>query len=98
MVHLIGLRKTSFIALAIAFSIISILLLSKVPATEVTNANLSTLNPNSWPAFHHDEAHTGYSTSEGPTSNKTLWVFATGGSVETSPAVADGKVYFGSDD
>jgi outer membrane protein assembly factor BamB len=51
-----------------------------------------------WPMFNHDLAHTGYSTSTAPTNNLTLWTFTTGGAVETSPAVVDGMVYFGSDD
>lgn len=51
-----------------------------------------------WPMFNHDLAHTGYSTSTAPTSNHILWTFTTGGAVETSPAVVDGIVYFGSDD
>jgi outer membrane protein assembly factor BamB len=51
-----------------------------------------------WPMINHDLAHTGYSTSTAPTTNQTLWVFTTGGAVETSPAVVNGIVYIGSDD
>ena len=50
----------------------------------------------SWPMFHNDLAHTGYSTNTGPTSNQTLWVFSTNGQVWSSPIVANGVVYFGS--
>jgi len=51
------------------------------------------------PMFHHDTAHTGYSTSTGPLTNKTLWIFPTGNSIEyISPAVVNGVVYVGSDD
>jgi len=50
-----------------------------------------------WPSFHHDLRHTGYSTSEAPDDNHTLWSYHTGGNVESSPAVADGKVYVGSE-
>ncbi|HTY75456.1 MAG TPA: PQQ-binding-like beta-propeller repeat protein [Candidatus Nanoarchaeia archaeon] len=51
-----------------------------------------------WSMFNHDLAHTGYSTSSAPATNQTLWTFTTGGAIETSPAVVDGTVYFGSDD
>jgi hypothetical protein len=51
-----------------------------------------------WPMFHHDLTHTGYSTSKAPKTNQTLWNFATGSVVWSSPAVADGKVYVGSYD
>ena len=50
----------------------------------------------SWPMFHYDLAHTGYSTNTGPTSNQTLWIFPTNGKVWSSPVVANGVVYFGS--
>jgi outer membrane protein assembly factor BamB len=48
--------------------------------------------------FHHDLVHTGYSTSTAPSTNQTLWNYTTVGSVESSPAVAGGVVYVGSDD
>ncbi len=51
-----------------------------------------------WPMFRHDLSHTGYSTSTAPNTNQTLWKYTTTGSVRSSPAVADGKVYVGSVD
>ena len=51
-----------------------------------------------WPMFHNNLHHTGYSESPAPSSNQTLWSYATGGYVFSSPAVADGKVYVGSKD
>jgi len=52
-----------------------------------------------WPMFHHDLNHTGYSTSKAPKTNQTLWTYTTGRKIwSSSPAVADGKVYVGSDD
>jgi len=51
-----------------------------------------------WTMFHHDQAHTGYSTSTAPNTNSTIWSYTTGGAVFSSPAVANGKVYFGSYD
>jgi glucose dehydrogenase len=46
--------------------------------------------------FHHDLAHTGYSTSKAPKTNQTLWTYAIGGYV-SSPAVVDGRVFVGTD-
>jgi outer membrane protein assembly factor BamB len=51
-----------------------------------------------WPMFHHGLTHTGYSTSTAPNTNQILWSYTTGGYVDSSPAVADGKVYVGSRD
>jgi hypothetical protein len=51
-----------------------------------------------WPMFRHDLNHTGYSTSTAPNTNHTIWTYTTGGFVSSSPAVADDRVYVGSDD
>jgi len=50
----------------------------------------------SWPMFHNNLGHTGYSESPAPATNKTQWTYTTGDGVYSSPAVADGKVYVGS--
>ena len=52
----------------------------------------------SWPMFHADPKHTGYSRSPAPGTNQTRWNCTTGDAVYSSPAVADGRVYVGSDD
>ncbi len=49
-----------------------------------------------WPMFHHDLNHTGYSTSIAPNTNQVSWSYRTGHGMNSSPAVADGKVYVGS--
>jgi outer membrane protein assembly factor BamB len=49
----------------------------------------------SWPMFHNDLAHSGYSESAGPLTNQTLWKYQAGSGIESSPAVVDGVVYFG---
>jgi outer membrane protein assembly factor BamB len=51
-----------------------------------------------WSMLHHDPTHTGYSTSTAPNTNQTRWIYTTGGSVESSPAVANGTVFVGSND
>lgn len=59
-----------------------------------------------WPQFRHDANHLGvqtYETSITPSNVAKLghnykWAYETGGDVESTPAVADGMVYVGSDD
>jgi len=51
-----------------------------------------------WPMFRHDLNHTGHSTSTAPGANSTIWDYTTGWYVFSSPAVADGKVFVGSQD
>ena len=46
-----------------------------------------------WSMFHHDADHTGYTTSNGPLTNSTLWTFKTINSVESGIAVVNGYVY-----
>jgi outer membrane protein assembly factor BamB len=51
-----------------------------------------------WPMFHNYLTHTGYSTSTAPNTNQTVWNYATGSYVTSSPAVVDGVVFVGSGD
>lgn len=51
-----------------------------------------------WPMFHHDLRHSGYSTTEAPSTNNVLWNYTTGGGVISSPSVVDDRIYVGSDD
>lgn len=51
-----------------------------------------------WPMFHHDVLHNGYSTTKTPINNVTLWSYATGWPVLSSPAVVNNVVYVGSCD
>ena len=51
-----------------------------------------------WLMFRHDLSHSGYSTSTAPQTNNTIWNYATGGSIWSSPAIVDNKVYVGSND
>ena len=46
-----------------------------------------------WPMFCYDAQRIGYSTSNAPTTNQTLWTNMVGGGAGSHPAVADGKVY-----
>ncbi|MGB7531465.1 MAG: PQQ-binding-like beta-propeller repeat protein [Halobacteriota archaeon] len=51
-----------------------------------------------WPMFHHDARHTGYTDDTIPDNLELLWSYETGNCVDSSPAVANGKVFVGSDD
>jgi len=49
-----------------------------------------------WSMFRHNPSHTGYTDSPAPRTNQTQWTYTTDYYVTSSPAVANGKVYFGS--
>ena len=75
--------------------ILVILCLSAVsPLVILVNAQQGS----SWPMFHSDPAHTGYTSGSGPTTNHTLWVYKTEGRIWSSPAVSNGVVYIASFD
>ncbi|MHC5002367.1 MAG: outer membrane protein assembly factor BamB family protein [Planctomycetota bacterium] len=54
--------------------------------------------PDGWPIFRGDRALRGRASGTLPDEPALLWTFETGGSIASSPAVADGRVYVGSDD
>ncbi len=55
--------------------------------------------PGEWTMFRHDLAHSGSAEPGGPLPQGVLkWVFSTGAPIHSSPAVANGVVYFGSQD
>src|SRR5258708_12433647 len=55
--------------------------------------------PQQAPTFRGDAAHTGVFPPSGATEfHKIKWQFQTGGQILSSPVVADGVVYFGSND
>ena len=52
----------------------------------------------SWPIFRGDAALSGVAAGRLPEQPELLWTFEAGGAITSSPVVADGAVYFGSDD
>ena len=60
------------------------------PATTFVHA----AEDHAWPTFRHDSAHTGFSPSAGPETNKTIWTHSVGG--VSSPVVYGGKVFIAS--
>ncbi|MCW4007592.1 MAG: PQQ-binding-like beta-propeller repeat protein [Candidatus Bathyarchaeota archaeon] len=51
-----------------------------------------------WPMFRANAARTGYAEADAPDSNQLFWRFKTGGAVTSSPTVAEGVVYFSSEE
>ena len=51
-----------------------------------------------WPMYRGDPALTGISTSTLPSKPALVWSFKSGGPVRSSPVIATGKVFVGSDD
>ncbi|MFH1101423.1 MAG: DUF2341 domain-containing protein [Methanobacteriota archaeon] len=49
-----------------------------------------------WSMFHHDQYHSGYSTSTAPETNTVIWNYSAIISIYSSPATVNNKVYFGS--
>ncbi|HYB92601.1 MAG TPA: PQQ-binding-like beta-propeller repeat protein, partial [archaeon] len=89
----------------LVFTLVLVLSLGLLHSTSKAIAVPTTVNgfttgpsSNDWTMFHHDLTHTGYSTSTAPKTNNTLWKYATGGIVFSSPAVSGGRIYIGSED
>ena len=57
----------------------------------------STISVSSWPMWRADAAHSS-TAQEGPSNLTLAWKFTTNGAVISSPSVADGIVYVGSQD
>ncbi|XGI83519.1 PQQ-binding-like beta-propeller repeat protein [Halorutilales archaeon Cl-col2-1] len=55
-------------------------------------------DPSAWSQFQHDAANTGYISYGTEDSLTDTWSYPTRGSLVSSPAVADGRVFFGSKD
>jgi len=56
-------------------------------------------SPGNWPTFRDNIQHTGYNSGNAPHKlSELMWKFKTEDDVVSSPAVADGMVFFGSHD
>jgi outer membrane protein assembly factor BamB len=55
------------------------------------------IGTSTWPMWRHDPAHSAIGQS-GPANLTLRWKFTTGGAVVSSPSIADGIAYFGSQD
>jgi outer membrane protein assembly factor BamB len=52
-------------------------------------------DPDNWPMFRHDLQHTGYSSSTAPDKAEVKWFYNTTMEVDSSPAVANGRLIVG---
>ncbi len=72
---------------------------TETPTPTITPTPTRTPTPLPWPMFRRDARHTGTSPYKGPLIPRFQWSYATGGAVDSSPAVgSDGTVYVGSED
>lgn len=58
----------------------------------------SVTGPDEWPMFHHDLNHTGITTSDAPASPHLAWFGQTNYWIESSPVVANNRVFVTSED
>ncbi len=96
-------RRRAIKAIVITLAFLSIVyfglyyfsdILSK-PSQAVNSSSL----PGEWAMFRHDPGHSGVTGSSDTLPQGQLkWTFSTGGPIHSSPAVADGTVYVGSQD
>jgi outer membrane protein assembly factor BamB len=93
------IKKKTFTAL-LAPTIVVILVIGTYMVFQQQPQNSLPQSDVDWsPTFRQDFARTGYSTSIGPLTNQTLWIYLTKMTIEyPSPAVVDGVAYFGSND
>jgi len=93
-------RKTLAVALLATLLIAAVVcvLLSIATFSATAFASETSSASEDWPMYRHDPGHTGYTTVAGPSKPNVLWSFSTSGNpVDSSPAVADGKLYVGSE-
>jgi len=60
-------------------------------------SNTTPVTDGNWPMFRHDAVRSSIGTG-GPSNLTLVWKFATNGAVMSSPSIADGVVYVGSQD
>jgi hypothetical protein len=81
----------------VALGVILCLVLSPVIALMPADTAQAQPANSAWPMFGQNPQHTGRSPYSGPEVPELKWSFATGGPVDSSPAIgADGTIYVGS--
>jgi outer membrane protein assembly factor BamB len=89
------------IMIAVSFVLIGPLsiLVSAGPAQGTTSSRSSSrTTADDWPMFRYAANHNGATTSHGPSTGPLMWSNTSSGELYSSPAVVDGKVFFGSAD
>lgn len=96
------MRKRSWLALLLAAFLLSSLLFSLIGSFKtvsgVGESGIEDTDPNSWPMFHNNPAHCGFTMSTTSWPHVLLWKYTTtiNDTFWTPPAVAYGIVYVGS--
>ena len=78
--------------------ILSLLILYSFPYPPYTGTDGQRRSGGEWDQFRGDDGNLGTSPEAGSPTDEMLWKYETAGGVESSPAVAGGKVFFGSKD
>ncbi len=76
--------------------LIAVLILVLTLATLAAPVSAGIPPSDEWPMFHHDLSLSGCTTSEAPDTAYVQWTYDTGVPIDSSPAVADEKVFIGS--
>jgi outer membrane protein assembly factor BamB len=97
------IRKRLITAAVSVFMVFVIVFLFVFYNTELIVKPSPTVNSNSpanqWSMFRHDFLHSGTADANDPLPQGTVqWTFATGGAIQSSPAIVNGTVYIGSRD
>jgi outer membrane protein assembly factor BamB len=98
----IGVRKALIFGILLLFVGTNFISTTTGDSNEKMNDQINERQPSPlltidwWPMFHHDLTHSGYSTSLAPSACHVVWTFQTDTLILSSPIVADGKVYIGS--
>jgi len=95
--------KVAAISLASLITVAGATYLSLYHFSDIVTKPHQAINSNSlpgeWAMFRHDLARSGTTEPGGTLPQGTVkWIFPTGNQIHSSPAVADGTVYFGSRD
>ena len=86
------MRKHNWMLITLIF----LILIQSLTASRATNASPGA---DDWRTFRHDTNHSGDAIGNSQTNSAIpLWKYITGGPVTSSPAIAEGYVFFGSKD
>jgi len=93
-------NKVICIMIAMTFLLIGPLSIvsANVPSARDDGRPAPMASADDWPNFRYGANRNGVTTSHGPTKANLYWSNTSSGAVYSSPAVGDGKLFFGSDD
>jgi len=92
--------RFSLLKITITLLLIFCFLAALTPSLHAQQNDLGTEEYDAWPMFQHDPQHTGYTNSNIPETIRQKWNFTTYGvgAISNPPIVADGIIFFGSED